>query len=135
MILPNGTIVAVADGEALKLFRNRAAEPHVDLVAYGDDPHIVATNAGSGARHRHSSANPDSDREEEDGFAAAAARHLNRLAIQGAFEHLFLVADPRTLGELRRHVHPQLASRLIGELPKDLVAHPVGDIAEAIRRA
>ena len=134
MILPNGTIVAVADGATLKLFRNRGAEPHVDLVAC-DDPDIVAKNPGSGARHRHGSANPDSGRGSEDGFAAAVADHLNHLALGGTLDRLFLIADPRTLGEIRRHIHPQLAGRIVGELAKDLTAHPVGDIAEAIHRA
>ena len=134
MIFPNGTIVAVADGANLKLFRNRGAEPNIDLVAY-DEPDITARNPASGARHRHSSANPDSDRSAEDGFALATTDYLNRLAISGTIDRLFIIADPRTLGELRRHFHTQLASKIVGELPKDLVAHPVEDIVTAIRNA
>ncbi|NDW05477.1 host attachment family protein [Jiella pacifica] len=134
MILPNGTLVAVADGAALKLFRNRGAEPHIDLVAC-DTPHIVSKNSGSGAHHRQGSANPDSDRSAEDDFAAAVADHLNHLALDGSLDRVFLIADPRTLGEIRRHIHPQLAGRIVGELPKDLTAHPIGDIANAIRHA
>ncbi|MCE7030598.1 host attachment family protein [Jiella avicenniae] len=134
MILPNGTIVAVADGTSLTLFRNRAAEPQIDLVAY-DDPDIASKNPGSGGRHRQSSANPDSDRGAEDGFAAGAADYLNHMAIEGALDHLFLIADPRTLGELRRHFHPKLRSKVVGELHKDLVAHPVEDVVKAILHA
>ncbi|MBO0903382.1 host attachment family protein [Jiella sonneratiae] len=134
MILPNGAIVAVADGTTLKLFRNRAAEPHIDLAVW-DDPEIAAKNPGSGGRHRLSSANPDSDRGAEDGFAAGIAACLNQMALDHGFDHLFLIADPRTLGELRRHFHPRLRSRIVGELSKDLTAHPAEDVAEAIRRA
>ena len=134
MILPNSTVVAVADGADLRLFRNRAAEPHVDLVAF-ETPHIAGRNPASGARHRHSSANPDSHRDAEDGFAAATADYLNRLAVGGTLQSLFVIADPRTLGELRKHFNPQLTARIVGELPKDLTAHPVEDIAHAIRVA
>ncbi|ORE90706.1 hypothetical protein [Aurantimonas sp. 22II-16-19i] len=88
MILPNGTIVAVAGGATLTLFRNRGAEPHVDLVAC-DDPDIVAKNPGSGARHRQGSAEPDSGRSAEDGFAAALAEHLNHLALEGSLSRCF----------------------------------------------
>lgn len=33
MILPNDAIVAVVDGERLRLFRNKGLEPHIRLVA------------------------------------------------------------------------------------------------------
>lgn len=87
-ILPNGTIVAVAGGAALTLFRKRRAGPHVDLVVC-DDPDIVAKNPGSGARHRQGSAKSDSGRSAEDGFAAALAEHLNHLALEGTLSRCF----------------------------------------------
>jgi len=66
MILPNGTIVAVADGTTLKLFRNKGMETRLDLV-FLDDPAVAPINPGSGARHRSDSANPDRGRPAEDG--------------------------------------------------------------------
>jgi len=134
MILPTGAVVAVADGTTLKLYHNRAAEPHIELVPH-EDPEIAAKNPGSGTRHRDSSANPDVHRGEEDKFAAGAADYLNRMVTDGKIDQLFLIADPRTLGELRRHFHPKLREKLVGELHKDLVAHPVEDIVKAIHHA
>jgi len=134
MILPNGTIVAVADGTTLKLFRNKGMETRLDLV-FLDDPAVAPINPGSGARHRSDSANPDRGRPAEDGFAAASAEYLNRLAVEGTLDGLFLIADPRTLGELRKHFHAKLQAKIVGELPKDLVGHPIQDIATAIRNA
>lgn len=134
MILPNGTIVAVADGATLKLFRNKGFETRLDLVFF-EDPAVARINPGSGSRHRSDSANPDWGRPAEDSFAAASAEYLNRLAIDGTFERLFIIADPRTLGELRKHFHAKLQATIVGELPKDLVGHPVQDIAAAIRNA
>ncbi|WP_206452828.1 host attachment family protein [Aurantimonas marina] len=134
MILPNGAIVAVADGTTLKLFRNKGVETRLDLVFF-DDPAVAPVNPSSGSRHRSDSANPDRGRPAEDGFAAASAEYLNRLAVGGALDHLFLIADPRTLGEMRKHFHAKLQGKIVGELPKDLVGHPVDDIATAIRHA
>jgi len=104
MILPHGTIVAVADGAVLKLFRNQGTEPEINLVEFAH-PAVVPTNPGSGSRHRSDSSNPDPHRKAEDGFAAASATQLNHLALDGSLERLFVIADPRTLGELRKHFH------------------------------
>lgn len=134
MILPTGALVAVADGKHLKLFRNKGAEPHLDLVAV-EDPDLATLNPASGGRHRHSGGNPDSDRGAEDAFAAAVAQHLNGLALGGHLETLFVIADPRTLGEMRRHFHAGLTAKIVGELAKDLTAHPVKDIVTAIHNA
>ena len=134
MILPHGTVVAVADGTTLKLFRNRGTEPELDLVEF-DHSAIVPVNPGSGSRHRSDSSNPDLHRQAEDGFAAAIADQLNRLALDGSLEGLFVIADPRTLGELRKHFHAVLQAKILGEVSKDLTAHPVNDIGNAIRHA
>ena len=134
MILPHGTIVAVADGATLKLFRNKGSGPHLDLVELKHSA-IVPINPGSGSRHRSDSSNPDPHRKEEDGFAAASASQLNYLALDGSLERLFVIADPRTLGELRKHFHANLQTKIVGELPKDLTDHSADDIAMAIRHA
>lgn len=134
MILPHGTVVAVVDGASLKLFRNKGSEPHLDLVEFAH-PAIDPTNPGSGSRHRNDSSNPDSHRKAEDGFAAASAHQLNRLALDGSLARLFVIADPRTLGELRKHFHATLQTKIVGELPKDLTEHSAHDIGIAIRHA
>ncbi|MEI5681769.1 host attachment protein [Mesorhizobium sp. CCNWLW179-1] len=134
MILENGTIVAVIDGEAMRLFRNRGHEPHVDLIGL-PDPDLGVGNTGSGSRHRSSSANPDTRRIKEDDFAAAAAGYLNKEALAGRIERLLIVADPRTLGELRKHFHDTLAAKLTGEIAKDLTAHSAEAIQAAIADA
>lgn len=134
MILPNDTTVAVVDGKKLRLFRNKGAEPHIRLVAL-EVPDIEADNGGSGGRHRSVSANPDDSRLEEDDFAAQAASFLNHQVITGKIGALYVIADPRTLGELRRHFHEALRSKLVGELAKDLTGHAVDAIEAALAKA
>ncbi len=134
MILPNDTMVAVADGEKLRLFRNKGMEPHIELAEEAADG-VQAANQGSGGRHRSSSANPDGSRLEEDNFAAAAAAYLNRLVLEGSISSLFVIADPRTLGEMRRHFHDALKAKLVGDLAKDLTGSSVEAIEAALGKA
>jgi len=133
MILPNGAVVAVVDGETIRLLRNTGHEPHVDLVSLPEPD--LSGHAGSGGRHRSSTANPDRARLAEDDFAAAAAEYLNVQALAGAMQWLVIAADPRTLGELRRHFHAALGTKLIGEIAKDLTGHSPKAIASAIAAA
>ncbi len=134
MIVANGAIVAVVDGQHARLFRNRGHEPDIDLVAE-PAPRLDPTHAGSGGRHRSSTANPDRSRQREDDFAAAVAAHLNAEALAGRIATLVLVADARTLGEMRRHFTPALSSRLAGEIEKDLAGFAPKAIEEALRVA
>ncbi len=134
MILPNGATVAVLDGSKMRLYRNKGHEPAIELAALpGFRPH--GGEAGSGARHRSSAANPDGRRLAEDNFAAAASEHLNRGALSNQIEKLLIIADARTLGEIRRHFHPALQDRVVGEIHKDLTGHAVKDIEAAIQSA
>jgi protein required for attachment to host cells len=133
MILGNGATVAVIDGRKLRLFRNKGLEPRVHLVEEVA-PDIRPSNEGSGARHRSTSANPDRSRLDEDDFAAGVANHLNRLALGGEIASLFVIADPRTLGELRRHFHEVTTEKLIGDLARDLTGSSVEAIEAAFAR-
>ena len=134
MIIPNNATIAVIDGEKMRLFRNKAVEPYIELVEQ-TSPDLDTDNQGSGSRHRSSSANPDDSRQTEDNFAASAAGLLNRQVLDGKIENLFIIADPRTLGELRKNRHQKLEEKLLGELSKDLTGHSVDDITAALHKA
>lgn len=134
MIVPNGATVAVADGKKLRLFRNKGHEPCIELVAL-PDPELEVRNHGSGTRHHSSAANPDTARLSEDNFAASAVDYLSRQALSGGVECLIVIADPRTLGEMRPHFHDVLSSKMIAELAKDLADRSLKDIEDALERA
>ena len=57
---------------------------------------------------------------------------LKRGAMEGDYEKLIVVAPPKTLGELRKHYHKEVANRLVAEIPKDLTGHPVAEIEKII---
>lgn len=131
MILPNGTLVAVLDGASMRLFRNKGHEPHIELAPLAT-PDLDKANAGSGGRHHSSAANPDLSRLSEDNFAAAAAAHLNGEALAGRMSHVVVIADPRTLGEMRKHFHEALSAKLIGELDRNLTHQTPSEIESAL---
>jgi len=132
MILPKGALVAVVDGEKLVMFKN-TGDLTPELTAL-PTPDINSVGGGSGS-HPSSAANPDDSTQAEDGYAAGVAALLNQQALSGQFEHLFVVAAPKTLGELRKHWHKALEAKLVGELAKDLTGQPTEAIATAIANA
>lgn len=134
MQLPHGLVVAVVDGEILHLYSNSGDERNVKLVAYEHES-IEGDNHSSGSRHQSSSSNPDDSRQEEDSFAAAVAANLNKQVLSGKIEDLFIVASPKTLGELRKHYHKALEQKLLGEIAKDLTGHSISDIEAALAKA
>ena len=134
MQLPRGATIAVADGEKLHLFRNSGDEAHPKLVAL-PEPAIGGDNKSAGVRHPSSSANPNDSRLEEDSFAAATAGWLNKEVLEGRIDNLFIIAAPKSLGELRKHYHKALQAKLLGELAKDLTGHPAADIETALANA
>ena len=66
-------------------------------------------------------------------IAAEAAQRINRAALANEFERLIIVAPPKTLGELRKHYHKQVESRITAEIPKDLTGHPVQKIEAVLQ--
>ena len=132
MRIARGTIVAVADGENLNLFRNDGDEAAINLSALPPEQ-VDSSNAGSGARHSSSAANPDDSQQAEDGFSAGIVDILNRQVLDGNIDKLLIFAAPRTLGELRKRYHKNLSAILVGEIDKDLTGHTIKDIEKAVQ--
>ncbi len=132
MLLPHGTIIALVDGENFELFRNsgREAEPELEPMP---SPKLDEHNKGAGTHHQSTSANPSSHRLEEDAHAAAVAEWLNGQVLGHKIETLVVIADPRTLGEMRNHYHKQLKQVLHGELAKDFIGKQGPEIIEALK--
>jgi protein required for attachment to host cells len=119
MLIPHGTLLAIADGAGLALYRNTGTETALKLAAV-PSPKLSPDSHDGGKRHRSSAANPDEQLLREDALAAAVGDWLSRQAVDGKADHLFVVAPPKFLGELRKHYHKVLKEKLIGELAKDL---------------
>lgn len=146
MQVPHNAFVLVADGRKMLFFRNEgdAAYPNlkVELAEEQSNPadRDQKTDAAGGASSPQGGAGGnmeevDFHQQEEDRFAAQAADMLKTRALSNQFEHLIIVAPPKTLGELRKHYHKEVERRLAGELAKDLTNHPVDEIEKALNDA
>ena len=134
MDIPQNTVIAVADGEKLSLFKNEGDAQNVKLKAL-PDADVDSSKIASGARHSSSAANPNDSQQEEDGFSAGIADMLNKKVLGGNIKGLIVIAAPRTLGEMRKGYHKSLSDVLLGELDKDLTGHSIQDIEKALAAA
>lgn len=132
MKLPNDTLVAVCDGENLKLFRARDGEEHLTSLK---DPTVSGSNHSGGTRHGSSAGNPDEKQDSEDMFAAAAVEWLNKQAMANHFEHAVIIAAPKALGEMRKHYHKTLEAKILKEIDKDLAGQSLPEIEKALHAA
>lgn len=136
MKVPHNAHVALVDGEHFMLMRNTGptSEPMLESIA---KPTIEANVHGEGTRDDRgalSTAGPKAD-VAEIAHGAAVARWLNARALAGEIEDLVVVADPRTLGEMRPHFHKVLQARIVAELAKDLTGETPQQISETIAAA
>lgn len=135
MHIQNGTTVAVVDGQKLSLFRSAGGDPRPKLHPLPTDP-IGSTHKGGAPGGAAAGSGSSSDApQDEAGFAAGVADFLNRQAIGGGLTKLLVIADPKTLGLMRKQYHAKLKEALVGEIPKDLTGQTSEDIENAIAAA
>jgi protein required for attachment to host cells len=60
---------------------------------------------------------------------------LNAKALAGEIDQLVVVADPRTLGEMRPRYHKALQGKIVAELPKELTSESPQAIAQTLAAA
>ncbi|WP_271298876.1 host attachment family protein [Sphingomonas sp. CV7422] len=143
MQVPHNAFVLVADGRKALFFRNEGDADYPNLrVEHAEEKINPAdrdqkTDAAGSASSTQMGTMEEVDfhQQEEDRFAADTADMLKRRALANDFEALIIVAPPKTLGELRKHYHKEVSSRLAGELAKDLTGHPVPEIEKALGAA
>ncbi|WP_336959127.1 host attachment family protein [Sphingobium aquiterrae] len=142
MLIDHGTLIMVADGRKMLVFRNAGtgARPRLETEAVRAQDNPASRDQASDAPGRMDTPRgPGSAMEptdfhdlEERHFAQEAAALLNRRALDNDFEKLIIVAPPTTLGEMRRHYHKAVEQRLVAEIAKDLSNHPVPEIEKII---
>ena len=133
MNLPTNALVAVVDGENLRLFRNNGTATEVQLKGV-ETPSLEERASGSSGRGS-SDANPDNDTQAEDGHAMSVAEALNGWALKNKFDKLVVIAAPKTMGELRKHWHKEVEGAIIGEITKTLTNASTDDIIKSIEAA
>ena len=126
-MIPHNTLVVVADGRAARLFRNVGDESGLKLHQEDTLDAKAAANAGP------SGSQPQDNDVGEAAFAKVLAHKVNQMALQHAFDHMVLVADPTTLGELRPQLHKEVVQRTMAEIAKDWTNTPLEQISSALQ--
>jgi protein required for attachment to host cells len=135
MKLPHNAHVAVVDGEMCTIYRNagRLFEPKLVEV---EVPVLDPTNYSAGVRDGDQIGRMLGRTDlKELAHGAAAAEWLNALAVAGTLDDLLIIADPKTLGEMRLHYHGELSKRIVGEIAKTLTGVTVKRIETIIAKA
>jgi len=132
MKLPHNAHVAVVDGNRFMLLTNtgKPFEPALEMV---EQPDLDPSNFSAGVRHQDDvSQRTGATDLNELAHGAAVAEWLNAKAVSGHLKQLMVVADPKTLGEMRRHYHSELEKALVGEIDKTMTGEPLDRIAKVI---
>jgi len=132
MRLPHKAHLAIVDGEGFILLRNEGSpdEPNLKHIA---KPDLTATNYSAGVRHQDDAGQKLGRTDlEELAHGAAVAEWLNAAVLDGTIERIGIAADPKTLGEMRRHYHKKLEAAIVAEEAKTLTGEPVGRIEKTL---
>ena len=127
-MLSHNALVVVADGHQALLFRN-AAKQGIELKEDGKLTPQNLQDQSSGNRPEETSPKD----EDELTFAKQVAAHLNQMVLQHKVDEVVIIADPSTLGQMRKDYHKMLEKALVREIDKTLTNAPVADIEAALQ--
>lgn len=126
-MLAQKALVVVADGHRAILYRN-TAKYGIELE---EQEQITPQNLEDESQGRQPSETAPKA-EDEATFAKQLTETLNRMVLQHKVEELAVIADPNTLGVMRKHYHKELENRLKKELAKTLTAATAQEVAKAL---
>lgn len=127
--IPAGAWVVVADGERARVFRNAGDGNRLSL--HQQDV-LEAVNINDEGPSGIAPPEQTGQQTDEATFAKQLANRLNAGALADDYQHLVLVADPQTLGQMRPLLHKETLQRQVGELAKTLTTSPLEDIERAL---
>jgi protein required for attachment to host cells len=141
--IPKNALVLVGDGRKALFLRNKGTPREVELIVeremqqHNPDTHEQGTDRpgrkpGSDGVSQSAIEQTDWHDQAETRFAVEIAEMLYEMEHAHKFNELVVVAPPKMLGDLRAAFHPEVTQCVVAEVPKDLTAHPVPDIARVL---
>jgi protein required for attachment to host cells len=138
-----GGWVVVADGEKAIILVNKGQKFEPKLAVYrafeqvtdngSDQPSDRPGRLSDGpSEHRSSVEQTGWQRLKKEKFAGKLSDFLNTQAKDNKFDEVIIVAPSIILHALRKNLNEVIASKLIGELDKDLTNHPVNQIENLV---
>ena len=140
----NGAWVLVGDGRRALFLENHGDPDLLDLrvieARVEDNPATRDQGTDAPGRAFASRGGPRSSLETTDWhelkkehFADRIAETINKAAESGEMKEVVLIAPPRVLGELRKHLSVKAQAKVKGEIDKDLTRHPISEIEKALK--
>ena len=126
-MLSYNALVVVADGHQAVLLRN--------IAKYGIELQEQERIGPAHLQDESQGRQPEETtprNEDEATFAKQLTERLNRMVLQNKVDQLAVIADPSTLGVMRKNYHKMLEQRLVKELPKTLTSASAEEIARAL---
>ncbi|MEZ5783672.1 MAG: host attachment family protein [Rhizobiaceae bacterium] len=144
--LKHGVWVIVADGEKALFLKNEgdATYPNLNVVRELHEENPPSREQGTDqpgrmsdgpSSHRSAVEEVDWHRIAKERFADEISERLYKMAHRGDFEEIVLIAPPLVLGEMRKKLHKEVESKVIGEVAKTLTGHPVYEIEKILMAA
>jgi protein required for attachment to host cells len=143
MAIPNQALVLVTDGRKLLFLRNHGDENQIDLRTEAHDERTdrkdreIKTDAAGSSKQSFGFGRPALDEadfhdQEKSRWARQAAERLNKRALSNDYGALAIVAPPRTLAELRKHLHKETERRLVATFNKEMTDRPIDQIEDLL---
>ena len=117
--------------QVAELVSETQREPSRNLVSDADGRAFHVQGPGSHAKQHRT----DPHEQAEEQFTRSLMQKLEKAALQGRFDYLAIIAEPRTLGRLRRYASKALSARVSEEQALDLVGLPVRRLETRVREA
>tara|TARA_R110001606_G_scaffold174144_4_gene320751 strand:- start:707 stop:1150 length:444 start_codon:yes stop_codon:yes gene_type:complete len=139
LVRKDSKIIAV-DGSRMAMFKNvgEAFEPVLELIEENKNPSLRTSEIGTDKPGRSfQSKSPsrgaheltDFQQQEEDRFVTEVAEKIEKIVAEKK-AGVVLVAAPRALGVIRKHLKAETSAQLLAEIPKDFGS----DDAEALAK-
>lgn len=126
-MLSHDALVVVADGHQAVLFRNTARVG----VELREEDRIGPAHLQDESQGKQPEETTPRD-EDEATFAKQLAERLNQMALQNKMDAVVVIADPSTLGVMRKHYHKMLEQKIVREIAKTLTTATGEEIAQAV---
>ena len=138
------TWILVADAGRARIFANHGVGKGLEEVTEGEHTHPLPKTREIGTDKpgrsfdshgtgRHAmEPRVDWHEQAKEEFAKELAKWLKAAWLADSFGRLVIAAPPRTLGELRRELDPQVAKCISAEIDKDLTHHTPEQVEEQI---
>ena len=139
-VIPHDAWVFIGDGQKALFLRNDGDEKFLNLKAERvfaeDNPPAReqgtdrpgSASKGAGTNRRSGMEMTDWHELEKHHFAQRTAAAMEQIVRARDVKALIIVAPPRTLADLRHAFHPDVKSRIVAEINKDLTKHTVAEI-------